>query len=137
MYKKASRLKLRFESKFGKLTVDQLWELKNEDLSGMIKATYAEMKKYDCAGEEELQFLSGIGSDNEGYSKEKLRFEILKDVYITRLNERKITAENASLSAEIKKMEEILAAKRDQKLQGMSEEELEKMILEAREKMKK
>ena len=136
MYKKASRLKLRFESKFGKLTVDQLWELKNEDLSGMIKATYAEMKKYDCAGEEELQFLSGIGSDNEGHSKEKLRFEILKDVYITRLNERKITAENASLSAEIKKMEEILAAKRDQKLQGMSEEELEKLILEAREKMK-
>ena len=132
MYKKASRLKLRFKTKFGMLTLDQLWDIKMSDLKVAVKDAHSEYKKVSDI-DSELSFLEGNSeSENE---VQKLTFEILKDVYTTRLQEAKSASEAAVVNHEIKHLEEILAAKREENLRNMSEEDLEKLINEKKSKL--
>ena len=132
MYKKASRLKLRFKTKFGLLTLDQLWDIKMTDLKAAVKEAYEAWKKIDNA-DSELSFLEG-NTESE-IEIPKLTFEILKDVYTTRLNEVKSASEAAVVNKEIKHLEEILAAKKEESLKSMSVDEIEKLIKEKKDKI--
>ena len=132
MYKKASRLKLRFKTKFGLLTVDQLWEIKLNDLKAAVKDAHAEWKKLSKV-DSELSFLDG-STDSEDEIP-KLTFDILKDVYTTRQDEIKSASEAAVVNREIKHLEEILAAKKEESLKSMSVEEIEKLIQEKKSKI--
>lgn len=132
MYKKASRLKLRFKTKFGLLTVDQLWEIKLNDLKAAVKDAYAEWKKLSKV-DSELSFLDG-STDSEDEIP-KLTFDILKDVYTTRQDEIKSASEAAVVNREIKHLEEILASKKEESLKSMSVEEIEKLIQEKKSKI--
>lgn len=134
MYKKASRLKVRFASNVGNLTVEQLWGIKMSDLKEMIKAAHEVVKKMEKT-DEDLLFLEGIGQDNKEETMAKLRFDILKDVYITRMNETKAASEEAITNREIKHLEEILAKKREESLSSMSEEDIMKLIEEKKKKL--
>ena len=136
MYKKASRLKVRFASNVGNLTVEQLWGIKMSDLKEMIKAAHEVVKKIEKT-DEDLLFLEGIGQDDKEETMAKLRFDILKDVYITRMNETKAASEEAITNKEIKHLEEILAKKREESLSSMSEEEIMKLIEEKKKKLGK
>lgn len=132
MYKKASRLKLRFKTKFGLLTLDQLWDIKMTDLKAAVKEAYEAWKKIDNV-DSELSFLEGnTESETE---MPKLTFEILKDVYTTRLNEVKSASEAAVVNKEIKHLEEILAAKKEESLKSMSVDEIEKLIREKKDQI--
>lgn len=134
MYKKASRLKVRFASNVGNLTVEQLWGIKMSDLKEMIKAAHEVVKKIEKT-DEDLLFLEGIGQDDKEETMAKLRFDILKDVYITRMNETKAASEEAITNKEIKHLEEILAKKREESLSSMSEEDIMKLIEEKKKKL--
>lgn len=134
MYKKASRLKVRFASNVGNLTVEQLWGIKMSDLKEMIKAAHEVVKKIEKT-DEDLLFLEGIGQDDKEETMAKLRFDILKDVYITRMNETKAASEEAITNREIKHLEEILAKKREESLSSMSEEDIMKLIEEKKKKL--
>lgn len=134
MYKKASRLKVRFASNVGNLTVEQLWGIRMTDLKEMIKAAHEVVKKTEKT-DEDLLFLEGIGQDDKEASLAKLKFDILKDVYITRMNETKAASEEAITNREIKHLEEILAKKREESLSSMSEEEIMKLIEEKKKKL--
>ena len=134
MYKKASRLKVRFASNVGNLTVEQLWGIRMTDLKEMIKAAHEVVKKTEKT-DEDLLFLEGIGQDDKEAALEKLKFDILKDVYITRMNETKAASEEAITNREIKHLEEILAKKREESLSSMSEEEIMKLIEEKKKKL--
>lgn len=132
MYKKASRLKLRFKTKFGLLTVDQLWEIKLNDLKAAVKDAHVEWKKLSKV-DSELSFLDG-STDSEDEIP-KLAFDILKDVYTTRQDEIKSASEAAVVNREIKHLEEILASKKEESLKSMSVEEIEKLIQEKKSKI--
>lgn len=134
MYKKASRLKVRFSSNVGNLTVEQLWGIKMSDLKEMIKAAHEVVKKIEKT-DEDLLFLEGIGQDDKEETMAKLRFDILKDVYITRMDETKAASEEAIANREIKHLEEILAKKREESLSSMSEEDIMKLIEEKKKKL--
>ena len=134
MYKKASRLKVRFASNVGNLTVEQLWGIRMTDLKEMIKAAHEVVKKTEKT-DEDLLFLEGIGQDDKEETMAKLRFDILKDVYITRMNETKAASEEAITNREIKHLEEILAKKREESLSSMSEEDIMKLIEEKKKKL--
>ena len=54
MYKQASRLKLRFQTNVGLLSVEQLWDLTQTQLANAIKAVKKVLKKND---DDELSFL--------------------------------------------------------------------------------
>ena len=64
MYKKAARLKLRFESDYGPLTVEQLYDLKPKVLKSMIKKLYKEKEELGTT-DDTLNFLE----DFEGLSE--------------------------------------------------------------------
>lgn len=134
MYKKASRLKVRFASNVGNLTVEQLWGIRMTDLKEMIKAAHEVVKKIEKT-DKDLLFLEGIGQDDKEETMAKLRFDILKDVYITRMNETKAASEEAITNREIKHLEEILAKKREESLSSMSEEDIMKLIEEKKKKL--
>lgn len=130
MYKKASRLKLRVQTKFGPLTVDQLWDLSLDKLSVVIKELHAELKKNNVQ-EEELAFLEG---PVEGKSKEaeeaQLRYDIVKDIYLTKQSESKDAMARLEKKREANRIAEILQEKQDEALKGKSIEELQKMLKE-------
>ena len=66
-----------------------------------------------------------------------LRFEVLKDVYLTRVEDSKQAKENYQASKEIQELEDILAEKKRADIKSMSAEDLEKLIQEKRNKLSK
>ena len=133
MYKKAARLKLRFDSKFGQLNVETLFSLKMSELKTLIKKLAEDKKAFTNCGDEDLSFLdSTTTSSKEQKEKElaDLRFEIAKDIYTTRLKESEDSIKAEQRKLEIKKLEEILARKKDTELENLSVEDLEKKIAE-------
>lgn len=138
MYKKAIRENLTFKSKFGLLIPQQLWNLKMTDLKVMVKDAYKELKENTVTEEDELSFLdSSTTGETQAHAQIKLRYEILKDVYVTRQDEAKQEREAVADKRELQDLEELLQRKKAKKMEEMSEEDLEKLILEKRAKMKK
>lgn len=129
MYKKASRLKLRFESSRGPLTAEMLWDLKITELKTMVKAQAEKLQKLEKPGDD-LSFLEEIITSNETkeIEIEKLRFDILKDVFITRKDEAKDAAADVKKKEELSHLREILRDKKEEELKKLSTEELEERI---------
>lgn len=129
MYKKASRLKLRFECSRGPLTAEMLWDLKITELKTMVKAQAEKLQKLEKPGDD-LSFLEEIITSNETkeIEIEKLRFDILKDVFITRKDEAKDAAADVKKKEELSHLREILRDKKEEELKKLSAEELEERI---------
>lgn len=122
MYKKASQLKLRFETAKGLLSVEQLWDLNLADLSDAIKKVKSVLKKDD---DDELSFLEDgkkIDSENE------LRFEIMKDVYLTRKKQQEDALSELEKKEHNQKILELISDKKNEELRGKSVEELQAML---------
>lgn len=122
MYKEASRLKLKFATAKGNLTVDQLWDLSIEELDNLavtLDTLYKESGKK-----------SFIDKKSEKDKTTKLRFDIVLDI----LNTKQEAAEKAQVRAENKeknkKIIELIQSKKDKSLEGKSIKELEKMLVE-------
>lgn len=129
MYKKAARLKIRFATKFGNITTEQLWDLKMSQLKEVVISANEEIKKLKKV-DDDLSFLEDGAIEDTETEIAKLKFDILKDVYTTKLNEKKEASENAKIDRDIRHLEEILAEKEEQDLRNKSPEELRKMIEE-------
>lgn len=122
MYKKASQCKLRFETSKGLLNVEQLWGLKSSQIKELILEAKSKLKKSE--GFEDLSFLDLVSEEDE---IEKLRFDILVDIYKTKqeaVNKQKEIQENKLYNAMI---DEIIAEKQNESLKSLSIEELLKM----------
>lgn len=136
MYKKAARLKLRFDTKFGQLNVETLFSLKMPELKNLIKKLAEDKKAFTSSGDEDLSFLDNtVTSSKEQKEKElaNLRFEIAKDIFTTRQKELEDSVKSEQRKLEIKKLEGILARKKDTELENLSIEDLEEKIKELSE----
>lgn len=121
MYKKASQLRLRFLTSVGQLSVEQLWDLSQLQLSNAIKAVKKVLKKND---DDELLFLE----DTKKVDVEnQLRFDILKDVYLTKKKEADELRNAADIKVHNQKIDSLIAEKQEGKLREMSIEDLEKL----------
>ena len=122
MYKQASKLGLRILTSKGMLSVEQLWQLSQVDLSNAIKAVKKVLKKTD---DDELSFLEDtkvVDVENQ------LRFDILKDVYLTKKAEAEAIKDAAEIKQHNQKILALIAEKQEGKLRDMSVEELEKLL---------
>ena len=126
MYKQAAELKLRFTSSKGLLSVEQLFDLTPSELAGLIKKVNAEIKK-EARVDDDLAFLEG---KDEVPSLNSLKFNILKDVYLTKLKERDDAATDQKKKAYRQKIAEIIEKKKNEALENLSIEELEKKLSE-------
>jgi hypothetical protein len=121
-FKQASRLQLRFNTSKGSLSVEQLWDLSLTELSNSIKAVKKLLKKTD---DDELSFLdSNITVDKT----EQLRFDILKDVYLTKKEEQDQARTAKEVKEHNQKILALIAEKKEESLKGKSVEELEGLL---------
>lgn len=123
MYKQASQLSLKFQTTVGSLSVDQLWGLNLTQLTNAVKAAKKVLKGVD--NDDDLSFLESTKAiDVEA----QLRFDILKDVYLTKKKAQDEVRAAADVKAHNQKILALIAEKKDDSLKGMSIEELEKQL---------
>jgi uncharacterized cupredoxin-like copper-binding protein len=123
MYKQASIIALRFNTSKGSLSVEQLWQLSQTEKATCLKNLKKLLKKTD---DDELSFLdNNIVVD----ATEQLRFDILKDIYLTQkeINENQAKAKEAKEHNE--KIYAEMARRKETKITTVSDQELEAMII--------
>ena len=123
MFKQVLQAKMRYLTPKGMLNTEQLFDLSLTDLATTLKELKKNMKK--SSTDNELDFIEQDSKDPEN----DLRFNILKDIYLTK----KKALEDLKTAAEKKlyndKIYNLIAAKKEEALNNKPIEELEKMLL--------
>ncbi len=127
IFKKASKKKLRFNTNRGVLSVENLWDLPKDEIRQLvIKAREAAKKSSGEVNDSELSFLDSPAKVKA--TDDELRFEILKDIYLTKKSAEEKAQKKAEAKANNKKLLEIIARKQDEALEKKSIKDLEKML---------
>ena len=127
IYKKASKKKLRFSTNRGSLSVEQLWDLPKEEIRQLvIKAREDAKKSSGEVSDTELSFLDAPAKTKA--TDDELRFEILKDIYLTKKSAEEKAQKKAEAKRNNQKLLDIIARKQDEDLEKKSIKELEKML---------
>lgn len=122
-FKLASQQKLRFATNKGVLSIEQLWDLTQTDLSNLCKSIKKTLKQND--NDDDLSFLidtSIVDIENQ------LRFDIAKDVYLTKKKENEERRDAIEAKEQKQKILSIIAKKKDESLENKSVEELEALL---------
>lgn len=125
IFKEASKLKLRFETSKGTLSVEQLWDLKLTPLSTVVRNLKKQLTKDN---DDELSFLDEAATPVDKTAQ--LRFEIAKSVYLEKKEERDSVVNEAAKKAHNEKILTLIAKKQETDLESKSVEELEALIQE-------
>lgn len=127
IYKKASKKKLRFSTARGLLSVEQLWDLSIDELRQLIIKVRKDAKKSSSEVDDaELSFLDTPAKSKS--TDDELRFEILKDIYLTKKSSEQKAMKRAEVKENNKKILELIARKQDEALEKKSIKDLEKML---------
>lgn len=122
MFDKVTRLKLRFESNKGLLSVEQVWDLSLTALNEMAKGLSRQVK---AAETDEEDF---IGTKSNVDSELQLRFDVVKHIIGVKLKERDDSKDAAERKANNQVILELIQRKKQQELEGKSVEELEALL---------
>lgn len=120
MFEKATRMKLRFQTSRGVLSVEDLWDLSLESLDSIAIGLNKKLK--------ESQTESFIKTKTKDTTELELKFNIVKhiiDVKVAELEARKDAAEKR---AKKQKLMELISKKQDAELEGKSVDELMKEL---------
>lgn len=120
MYKEAAKLKLRFVTTRGSLSVEQLYDLPLAELDVLAVSLQEEYKE---SGKKSF-LIAKSAKDKIA----KLRFDIVLDVLNTKVDEAKAITEEQERKAHNQKILGLIADKQDEELKGKSVKELEKML---------
>jgi hypothetical protein len=132
MFEKASRLKLRFESPKGKLSVEDLWDLpltadpnrasakEIANLDDIAKAVNKQLK--------ELEDDSFVAKRPKANAVLQLRLDILKYIISVRLAETEAASQAASRREQQDKILSLIAQKQDEQLRSKTLDELQAMV---------
>ncbi len=127
IYKKAAKKKLRFSTNRGSLPVEQLFDLPKEEIRQLVRKAREDARKSSGeVNDSELSFLDSPAKAKA--TDDELRFEILKDIYLTKKTAEEKAQKKAEAKANNKKLLEIIARKQDEALEKKSIKDLEKML---------
>lgn len=118
----ASRLKIRFQTDKGLLTVEDLWALPLTKLDALARAANKQLKAED----EESFIVESVAKDK----KLEVSFELLKHVIKVRMEENKNAKVSQQRLEELNMLKDILANKKNEELHSMPIDEIEKRIAE-------
>lgn len=123
IFEQATRRKLRFETRIGSLSAEELWDLplssdRNKpnldeiaiDLNRALKGT-------------EESFVSSAKKD----AVLQLKFDIVKHIIDTRVQEKDAKTAEVQRNTQIQKIDELIATKETEKLANLSVEELQEL----------
>lgn len=120
MFKQASKIKLRFATNKGYLSVEDLWDLSLPSLDKIAVALDEELAKSP-----RKSFITDNTPKNDEL---ELRFNIVKEIIATKLQEKADKEAAKDKAAEKARLTELLAKKQSEKLESLSEEELMKRL---------
>lgn len=124
LFETASRLKFRYPYK-GVITTEDLWDLSLSQFDVVYKALIKEFNTID--GKDSL--LSTKSSDYYAYKNEvEMKIEIVRYIFNRKMDESEAARHDAEKAAKKQHILEVLAAKQENALQNMSEDELKKML---------
>ena len=118
MFEQATRLKLRFKSNNGMVTTEDLWDLPLSQLDGIAKDLRKELRDTEDSFIEEKKSNANL----------ELRFEVVKHVITTKLEERDAKAKAKEVAARRQVLLEALEKKQNAALDGMSAEDIQKEL---------
>lgn len=124
MFEKATRLKLRFTSPVGSLSVEDLWDLPLTSKNKVNLDDIAIQVNRLIKDKKEESFVCSVKTDEVN----ELRLEIIKHIISVRMEENKAKLEATQKAEQKAKIREVLAKKQDDALNGLSVEELEAML---------
>ena len=122
MFKQATKQKLRFATNKGYLSVEDLWDLSLPSLDKIAVALDEELAKRP-----RKSFITDNTPKNDEL---ELKFNIVKEIIATKMKEKSDKEIAKDKAAEKARLTELLAKKRSEKLESLSEEELMKRLAE-------
>lgn len=122
MFKQASRMKLRFATSKGNLSVEDLWDLSLPVLDKLAVSYDEELAKSPRK--------SFISNDSPKNDELELKFNIVKDIITDKLKEKVDRDQAKQKAAEKAKLLDLLDKKQSEKLENLSEEELRQRLAE-------
>jgi hypothetical protein len=124
IFEQATRQKLRFDSAVGLLSVEDLWTLP-------LSTTNSSKPNLDAIAVELNKALKGTEESFVSNKKKdavlQLKFDIVKHIIDTRLQENVTKTEAVQRASKIAQIDELIAAKENQELSQKSIEELQAM----------
>ena len=126
LFLQATREKFRFESSKGDLSVEQLWDLPLTSRTGFDLDTVAKAVNADLKSSNEESFVNA--SNNPAVSRLQAKLEVVKAIIEVKLAQAEATKKHAEKVAERQRLMEVLHSKKDQELQGLSVEEIERRL---------
>ena len=125
MFKKASQMKLRFDTAKGQLTVEDLFDLpltseSNVSLDGIAIAVSRELQ--------DSHDNSFVESKSKGSDILELRLEILKDVIAARIAENEARRDEEAKKTRNDRIMQIIADKQDDALANKTIDELKELL---------
>lgn len=126
LFEIATRKAYRFASLKGELTVEQLWQLPLTSRGGTDLDTLAKGINKELKSLEEESFVQTSSNPRRGDLENKL--EILKHIIQVKQDEAAAATKRQANAMERHKLQELLAKKNDQELEGLSKEDLEKKL---------
>ena len=122
IYKQASKMKLRFATSKGNLSVEDLWDLSLPALDRLAVSYDEELAKSPRK--------SFITNDTPSNSELELKFNIVKDVITDKLKDKAAREAAKDKAAEKARLTELLAKKQSEKMESMSEDEIRQRLAE-------
>lgn len=126
LFLQATREKFRFESSKGDLSVEQLWDLPLTSRTGFDLDTVAKAVNADLKASNEESFVNV--NNNPAVSRLQAKLEVVKAIIEVKLAQAEATKKRAEKAAERQRLMEVLHSKKDQELQGLSVEEIERRL---------
>jgi len=123
MFEKASRLKLRFTTAKGAVTVEDLWDLPLTE--GQVNLDDIARRLFKKLQEDDVSF---VVQNRRANDHTQLMFDIVKRVIEVRLNDRAAADQAMANREKREKILKIIADKNDQALASASVEDLQKML---------
>lgn len=125
MFEQAARMKLRFATSAGTLTVEDLWDLPLTSKTGKPNLDDIAKDLHEVVSDNEVSFVEKPAPRDKGAL---LGFEIVKHIIKVLVEERDAAKAAIDKKAKKQKILEILAAKQDDKLKEATPEQLQKML---------
>lgn len=119
LFEMATRNKFRFPFK-GMISVEDLWDLSVQNLDAVFKALNAEVKQV------KEESLLATKSTEDAILDAKI--EIVKHIVKVKLEEAEQKQQAAAKREQKRRLQELIATKQDEALQGKSVEELQAML---------
>lgn len=125
IFEQASRLKLRFASVKGELTIEHLWDLPLQSKTSFDLDTVAKAVARDLKAVTEESFVVETSPANTVLI---LKLDVVKHIIAVRLAENAAATNRSARSAERQKLLGILADKQDESLKNLTPEQIQKRL---------